>query len=366
MGSTFGEQLKICIFGESHGSGIGVVIDGFPAGITFDEDFILKEMSRRRPSASPGSTPRREADLPKVLSGVYQGKTTGTPICALIENTDTRSGDYTEFSRTPRPGHADFTGSVRYKGFVDPRGGGHFSGRLTAPLVFAGALAKLALAKHNITIGAHISSIGTVEDTSFNSIDITNEFLKDITSQEYPVIDKSALASMLSLTEKIRSDGDSVGGTVECAVLGLPAGIGSPIFGAVESRLSAALFAIPGVHGVEFGSGFAGAKMRGSENNDPFITDNGIVRTSTNNHGGILGGITSGMPIIFSCAFKPTASIFSAQDTVNLETMQPTKLSIKGRHDPCIVYRAVPVVEAAAAIVSLDLLLEAYGYENIG
>ncbi len=366
MGSTFGEQLKISIFGESHGNGIGVVIDGFPAGITYDEEFILKEMSRRKPSSAPGSTSRREADLPKVLSGIYQEKTSGAPICAVIENTDTRSGDYTQFARTPRPGHADFTGSIRYNGFQDPRGGGHFSGRLTAPLVFAGTLAKLALLKHNITVGAHIRSIGTIADISFNTLDITTELLNDITSREYPVIDKQALDSMLSLTENARTNGDSIGGTVECAVYGMPAGIGNPIFGAVESRLSAALFAIPGVHGVEFGSGFDGSKLHGSENNDSFIIKNGSVCTSTNNHGGILGGITSGMPIIFSCAFKPTASIFTEQDTVDLETMQQTKLSIKGRHDPCIVYRAVPVVEAATAIVSLDLLLEAYGYENIG
>lgn len=366
MGSTFGEQLKISIFGESHGNGIGVVIDGFPAGVQWDEDFVLKEMSRRKPSSAPGSTPRREADLPKILSGIYQGKTSGAPICAVIENTDTRSGDYTQFARTPRPGHADFTGSVRYNGFQDPRGGGHFSGRLTAPLVFAGAMAKLALSKRSITVGAHIRRIGSVEDVSFSSLNVTDALLNTITSSEYPVIDKASLEDMISLTEKIRSQGDSIGGAVECAIYGMPAGIGSPIFGAVESRLSSALFAIPGVHGVEFGSGFAGAQMRGSENNDPFIVDNGAVRTTSNNHGGILGGITSGMPIIFSCAFKPTASIFTEQDTVDLQTMQQAKLSIKGRHDPCIVYRAVPVVEACAAIVSLDLLLEAFGYENIG
>ncbi len=365
MGSTFGEHIKISIFGESHGGGIGVVIDGFPAGIAWDEAFILKEMARRKPSSSPGSTQRREGDIPKVISGVYNGKTSGTPICAVIENTDTRSGDYTQFATTPRPGHADYTGSLRYQGFQDPRGGGHFSGRLTAPLVFAGAAAKLVLKERGIFVGAHISQVGDVKDTPFNPVEVNPQLLSRLCEKEYPIINDTACSDILALTEEVRREGDSIGGIIECAVCNIPAGIGSPIFGAVESKLAVALFAIPGVHGVDFGSGFAGASMRGSENNDTFITDGVSVSTSSNRHGGILGGITSGMPIIFSCAFKPTASIFKAQGTVNLQTMTPAKLEIKGRHDPCIVYRAVPVVEAAAALSVLDLLLEAQGYENI-
>ena len=366
MGSVFGEQLKISIFGESHGAAIGVVIDGFPAGVAVDEAFVLSEMKRRAPSSAPGSTPRREPDFPRLLSGVLDGVTTGAPLCAVIENTDTRSGDYAPFARTPRPGHADFTGRVRYHGFQDPRGGGHFSGRLTAPLVFAGALAKLALRRRDIAVGSHIRSIGPVQDAQFSETPPTAALVAELTQSPYPLLKPGKLAEILALVEQVRAAGDSVGGVIECAVLGVPAGIGSPIFGAVEARLAAMLFSIPAVHGVEFGSGFAGAALRGSENNDPFVLESGAVRTSSNRHGGALGGITSGMPLVFSCAFKPTASIFQPQDTVDVETFAPARLQIKGRHDPCIVFRALPVVEAGAAVVILDLLLEAYGYENFG
>ncbi len=363
MGSVWGNALKLSIFGESHGSGIGVVLDGYPAGIPFDEDFVLSEMARRAPGKNKQSTARSEADLPRILSGIYHGHSTGTPICAVIENTDARSGDYKDFTNRPRPGHADYTGAVRYGGWNDPRGGGHFSGRLTAPLVFAGAVCKLFLQTKGITIGAHIQSIAQIQDTPFDDLDLSAETLEALRLQPYPIQNPRAGEAMLNAIEEARLDGDSVGGVIECAVLGLPAGLGSPMLDTVEGRLASLLFSVPAVKGVEFGAGFAFAGLRGSHANDPYYKDSsGAIRTETNNNGGILGGITSGMPLLFRTAIKPTPSISRRQDTLNLQTGAVEPFTVTGRHDPCIVTRAAPVIEAACAAAVTDLILEGYGY----
>lgn len=365
MGSVYGNLLKISVFGESHGEAIGVVLDGYPAGIRFDEAFVLQEMKRRAPSTLPGSTTRREADLPHVVSGIKDGHTTGAPICAMIQNTDTRSRDYSKLAKTPRPGHADYTAEIRYHGYQDPRGGGHFSGRLTAPLTFAGAMCKLALQKHQIEIYGHIARIGTICDDAFPILP-TAEQCSAIRAKQFPVLNDEAGKKMLTLIEEVRNRKDSVGGIVECLATGLPAGVGSPMFDTVESRLASILFAIPAVRGVEFGAGFRAAEMFGSAANDPYYYDNETVLTKTNHHGGVLGGISTGMPLLLNCAFKPTPSIAQSQQTVNLESKTQDTIEIEGRHDPCIVCRAVPVVESAVAITLLDQILEAYGYANFG
>lgn len=363
MGSTWGTALKISIFGESHGTGIGVVLDSFPAGIEYDEPFILRELERRAPGRNKQSTARQEADYPHILSGIYEGKTTGAPICAMMQNTDTRSKDYSNLVKQPRPGHADFTGMVRFHGFNDPRGGGHFSGRLTAPLVFAGAMCKLYLKTRGITVGAHIQSIAQIQDTAFDDVAVTAEQLTNLREQAYPVINPRALDAMLSAIEDARMDCDSVGGVIECAAVGLPAGLGSPMLDTVEARLSSLLFSVPAVKGVEFGVGFGFADYRGSHANDPmYLDENGTVRTETNNNGGVLGGITNGMPILFRTVIKPTSSISKRQNTLNLETGKVEPLEIHGRHDPCIVTRAAPVIESAAAIALTDLYLGGFGY----
>ncbi len=363
MGSVYGNLLKVSIFGESHGNGIGVVLDGFPAGVEFDESFILREMKRRAPSSLPGSTARREADIPRIISGIKDGFSTGAPICAIIENTDTHSKDYSKLKSTPRPGHADFTAEIRYNGFQDPRGGGHFSGRLTAPLTFAGALCKLALLKKSIFVGGHVLQVGNIKDEVFPTLP-DKEFLSALRKKQFPVINDASGESMLQLIDNVRQSKDSVGGIVECAAIGLSAGVGSPMFDTLESRLASILFAIPAVRGVEFGAGFRAAEMLGSGANDPFYYDNTTIRTKTNHHGGALGGISTGMPILLRCAFKPTPSIAQTQQTVNLETKEEDVIAIEGRHDPCIVCRAVPVVESAVAISLLDQILEAYGYAD--
>lgn len=362
MGSTFGNAIKISIFGESHGNGIGVVIDGFPSGVAYDEAFVLSEMKRRAPGRNKQSTARKEADFPIIQSGIYQGKTTGTPICALIQNTNQRSGDYADLAAQPRPGHADYTGMIRYQSANDPRGGGHFSGRITAPLVFAGALCKLWLKTCGISVGSHVQSIAQIQDMPFDDVCITEEQLSALRTAEYPVQNPRALESMLSAIEEARLEKDSVGGVIECAVIGLPIGIGSPMMDTVESRLSSILFAVPAVKGVEFGAGFAFAAFRGSHANDTFYEENNSIKTETNNNGGILGGITNGMPLIVRTAIKPTPSIASVQNTLNLTTKKIEPLSIEGRHDPCIVLRAAPVIEAAAAVAIADLMREANGY----
>lgn len=357
MGSIWGENLKISLFGESHGPAIGVVIDGFPPGIELDLEKIGIEMGRRRPNTGAYSTKRKEADEVELLSGLFNGKTTGAPICGLIRNTDARSGDYEEMSRLMRPGHADYTGYVRYKGFNDIRGGGHFSARLTAPIVFAGAVAQQYLDTIGITIGSHISRIHDVYDVGFDLADITKEQLAHLRGMEIPVNDAACVSEYIKEIEAAHSNNDSVGGVIETAAISLPAGLGSPIFGNVESRLSSFLFSIPAVKGVEFGAGFSIAGMHGSEANDSLYTDQGRILTRTNNNGGINGGITNGMPLVFRIALKPTPSISAEQETVDIKKMENTTIKIKGRHDACIVPRAVPVVEAACAIVLCDLCL---------
>ena len=362
MGSTWGNAIKISVFGESHGAGIGVVIDGFPSGVDYDEAFVLREMERRAPGRNKQSTQRKEADLPFIQSGIYNGKTTGTPICALIQNLNQRSGDYAELAAQPRPGHADYTGMVRYKSCNDPRGGGHFSGRLTAPLVFAGAMCKLWLKEQGVLVGSHIQSIAQIQDMPFDDVDIQTVQLETLRDADYPVNNPRALDAMLAAIEEAREAHDSVGGVIECAAIGLPAGIGSPMLDTVEGRLSSLLFGVPAVKGVEFGAGFAFAALRGSHANDTFYQDGGTVKTETNNNGGINGGITNGMPLVFRVCIKPTPSISSVQQTLNIQTGKVEPLSIHGRHDPCIVTRAAPVVEAACAIALADLLREANGY----
>lgn len=323
--------MKYSIFGESHGPAIGVVLEGVPAGLTLDWDFIRSEMARRAPGRSAMTTARKEADEPRVLSGVFEGKTTGAPLCAVIENTDTRSRDYSRLKTCPRPSHGDYAGYVASGGCQDYRGGGHFSGRLTAPLVFAGAVAKQLLTRRGVSVAARVACVGGVELP-------TPAQLEDV-----------ILAA--------RAEGDSVGGTIACSVAGLPAGLGAPDFGRnAEGIFSQYLFAVPAVKGVEFGAGFAFARMRGSQANDPFYMDGDAVKTRTNHAGGINGGITNGMPVEFAAAIRPTPSISIEQDTVDLAAGEDTKLVIEGRHDPCILPRAVVVVEAAAALAACELL----------
>jgi chorismate synthase len=324
--------MRYTIFGESHGPAIGVVLEGVPAGVELDMDFIRSELARRAPGRTPASTARCEADEPEILSGVFEGRTTGSPLCAVIRNTDTHSADYEEIRHKPRPSHADYASFVKYGGSADYRGGGHFSGRLTAPLVFAGAVAKQFLARRGVTVHAEIASIGGVDAPSPEEAE------------------KIIFAA--------KSELDSEGGTIRCTVDGVPAGLGGPDFGEnIEGELARAVFAVPAVKGIEFGAGFELAKMRGSRANDPFRVENGRVVTAKNDSGGINGGISNGMPIVFTVAVRPTPSIGREQDTVDLRTMTEVKLTVKGRHDPCIVPRAVPVIEAAAAVAIVDIIL---------
>ncbi|MBQ3225947.1 MAG: chorismate synthase [Clostridia bacterium] len=359
MADTYGKLFRITLFGESHSAAIGVVIDGVPAGISLDLDEIGREMSRRAPGKDAMSTPRKEADIPQIVSGFFEGKTTGTALCAIIENTNTRSGDYEP--DLLRPAHADFTGKARYEGYNDYRGGGHFSGRLTAPLVFAGAVAKQFLAGCGVSVCAHLQSVADIFDAPFDACAPKMDE-KTLSARELPVLDESVIEQMKQAILSAKADGDSVGGCVECAIVGLPVGVGSPFFESVESRLSSMLFSVPAVKGVEFGTGFAISKLRGSEANDSFYLDNGEIKTRTNHNGGLNGGITNGMPVIFRAAIKPTPSIAKEQMTVNIAEMKECSMRVHGRHDPCIAHRAVCVIEAAAAIVAADLLLEAKSY----
>ena len=354
--------MNYTIFGESHGPAIGVVLEGLPAGIALDAAFITREMERRRARKGGLSTTRIESDEPRILSGAYQGKTSGTPLCAVISNENTRSQDYAATQNLARPSHGDYTGFVRYQGCNDPRGGGHFSGRLTAPLVFAGAVAKLILRERGIAVGAHIAQIGRVKDAAFDPVGLTEEDFEPLWAASFSVLDPEAGERMKAEVQAARMDADSIGGIIECAVFGAPAGLGDPMFGGMENRIAAAVFGIPAVKGVEFGAGFGVASLRGSEDNDAFTVENGKIITETNHCGGILGGITNGMPIVFRAAFKPTPSIAREQQSVNLQTMTPEKMAVTGRHDPCIVTRAAPVVEAACAVALADLLREAKGY----
>jgi len=353
MSSTYGEILKLSIFGQSHGPAIGMTLDGIPAGLPVDFAILQSFLDRRAPGQGAYATTRKEPDAPEFLSGIVDGYTCGAPLSAIIRNTNTRSGDYSNLKDCPRPGHADFPAQIKYKGYQDVAGGGHFSGRLTAPLCIAGGLCKQWLALYGIQIGAHISSVGEVKDTPFSPITPELSAVND----GFPVLNKDAGNTMLKLIADTKAIGDSIGGIIECAVTGLPAGLGDPMFGGVESKLAQIIYGVPAVKGLEFGSGFAGSAMRGSQNNDPYTVIDGTVRTLSNHAGGILGGITTGMPLLFNVAIKPTPSIAQAQRSVSLEHMEDRELTVQGRHDPCIVPRAVPVIEAAAAIALFDILL---------
>ncbi len=358
MSSTWGEQIKISVFGGSHTEAIGITIDGLPAGEAISMEQVLVQMARRAPGQDLASTTRKEADEPHILSGVSdEGITTGDPLCAVIYNTNQRSKDYSELRIKPRPGHADFPASVKFKGCNDIRGGGHFSGRLTAPLVFAGAVCRQLLEKRGIIVGAHAFSIAGIKDTPFDTVQVESELLTQLSQSYFSVIDEKAKEKMYVEIEKARLACDSVGGVVECAVTGLPVGLGRHMFGGVENVLSSIIFGIPAVKGIEFGEGFAAAQLKGSQNNDAFFYDEDkTVKTKSNHAGGVLGGMTSGMPLLFKAAFKPTASIAQEQNTINLQTTENDTLKVIGRHDPCIVPRAIPVVEAVTAIAIAELM----------
>ncbi|MCM1113935.1 MAG: chorismate synthase [Clostridium sp.] len=357
MSSNIGNRIKLSVFGESHGEAIGCVLDGLPAGIKLDMDKIYMDMSRRAPGKDKTATPRLEKDIPHILSGVLDNVTTGAPLAMVIENTNTKSGDYANLLTVPRPSHSDYPAYVKYNGSNDIRGGGHFSGRLTAPLVFAGAVAKQILAQKGVTIGAHIAQIGNAKDDMFDKNNVDTALLEKLSSLSFSVIRDDAEEQMRAEVEDARMKQDSIGGIIECAAVGMPVGIGGNMFSTVESQLSQILFGIPAVKGVQFGAGFGFGSMLGSEANDPYCVKDGKVALESNNNGGVLGGMTSGAPIIVSVAVKPTPSISKPQNSVNLQTMTEETLVIKGRHDPCIVPRAVPVVEAAVALGLLDLMM---------
>lgn len=355
--STWGETIRLSIYGGSHDTEIGMHLTGFPSGVPVDMTALQSFMSRRAPGQSKLTTSRKEPDVPVFLTGLDENHvTTGEPIHAAIYNINARSGDYAAFANVPRPGHADYCARMKYGAEVDLRGGGHWSARLTAPLCIAGYLCRTWLAERNITIGAHIAAIAGIADKPFDPVHCTAEEITFPGKKSFPVQDDTAGEAMQTAIDEARLAQDSVGGVVECAVLGLPIGIGEHLFAGAEGRIASLVYSIPAVKGVEFGDGFAVATRRGSTNNDAFVTDGTSVTTKTNHCGGILGGMTNGMPLIFRCAFKPTPSIGLEQDSVDLTTMTNTKLTIGGRHDPCVVQRAVPVVEAAAAVAILDMM----------
>ena len=358
MSSEFGNSLRVGVFGESHGHAIGVTMQNLPAGEAIDLVALEAFLDRRKPGKNALSTARHEPDRPVFLSGLHEGKTTGSPLCAIIENRDARSRDYAELADKPRPGHADYTAYLKWAGGADMRGGGHFSGRLTAPLCIAGGFAKQILARRNIFVGAHLASVAGIEDEKF-PLHPTQAQFDEIADKDFPVISDVQGCAMQEAILTASHAGDSVGGVIECAAIGVPGGIGNPMFDGIENRLSAAIFGIPAVKGLEFGAGFAASAMHGSENNDPFrIDENGGVTTATNHAGGILGGISTGQPIVLRVAMKPTSSIAKPQQTVSLSKMENAELIVHGRHDPCVAHRAVPVVEAVTALVFLDFLLE--------
>lgn len=355
MSSTYGESLKLSIFGQSHGAAIGMTLDGIPAGLSVDTEALQAFLARRAPGGSQYSTPRREGDQFEFLSGIVDGFTCGAPIAAIIRNTNTRSGDYANLKDCPRPGHADYTAQIKYNGYQDAAGGGHFSGRLTAPLCIAGGLCKQWLETKGIHIVAHITMIAGVHDDPIFLDPVEPEL--DMLRPEFPVFNQAAGKQMQEKIATAKADGDSVGGTIECIITGLPAGLGDPMFGGMESRIAQIVYGIPAVKGLEFGSGFRGSHLRGSQNNDAYTVNDGRITTVTNHAGGILGGITNGMPLIFQTAIKPTPSISKPQQSISLAKHENQMLEVGGRHDPCIVPRAVPVIEAAAAIAVFDAIL---------
>ena len=362
MGSVFGKNIKLSLFGESHGEAIGCVIDGFPHGIKIDNDFIESEMERRRAKNPSVSTTRNEKDKVEILSGLLENKTTGMPIAAIIRNENKRSGDYSNLKIMPRPSHSDFTAMIRYQNYNDIRGGGHFSGRLTAPLVFAGALCKSALKeKFGINIAAHIKQIYNIKDKYPNGkLPSYKEFINNY-KKELSVFDNNAMNEMIKMIKDAKMNMDSLGGIITAVAFNVPAGFGEPFYSSIESRIAESMFGVPAVKGVEFGLGFDFVHYKGSECNDAYTIKNNKIKTKTNNNGGILGGISNGMPIVVNVAIKPTPSIAKEQLTLNIKTKKEDKLIIKGRHDPCIAVRAVPVLEAALSIALLDLCIEMKG-----
>ncbi len=357
MKNTFGNNISVTLFGESHAEAIGAVIDGLPAGLCINEEFISSQMDLRRPVGKI-STPRKEGDAVHLVSGIFEGKTTGTPVCAVIYNENTKSKDYSKSYGKARPGHADFVANVKYNGCEDYRGGGHFSGRLTAPLVAVGAICIDALKGKGIYIGTHIKECAGIIDDDFSNLE------SDITvlsNKQYPVLNDGKGCEMIKKIELAAEEGDSIGGILSTAVIGVPVGVGEPWFDSLESVISHGLFSIPAVKGVEFGIGFECAKMRGSEMNDSFVFDGDKVVTETNNNGGINGGISNGMPILFNCAIKPTPSISKEQETIDFIKNENTTLSVKGRHDPCIVHRARVVIDSVTAIILCDMLSQKFG-----
>ncbi len=357
MSLYLGNKLRLSVFGQSHAPAVGMTVEGLPAGEPVDLEELQRFLNRRAPGGNALSTARREEDKPRFLSGLLDDRTCGAPITAVIENHDVRSKDYEALTDVPRPGHADYTAQVKYGGSQDQRGGGAFSGRMTAPLCVAGGLCLQLLKRREISIHAHIRSIGAVEDRPFDPMGEEEQALQLLQQAEFPTLSREAGAEMGRRILQAKEEGDSLGGVVECLVTGLPAGLGGPLFDGLEGKLAAALFAIPAVKGVDFGAGFDAASMRGSEHNDPFDVCHGQIVTTSNHAGGILGGISNGMPLVFRAAFKPTPSIAKEQQSVSLSRMERTTVSVPGRHDPCVVPRAVPVVEAVAALVLLDQLL---------
>lgn len=356
MASIFGNRIKITVFGQSHSDAIGVSIDGLPAGELIDPDELAAFLARRAPGNASFATTRKEPDRPEFLCGLVDSRTCGAPLTAIIRNTNQRSSDYDKLKDVPRPGHADYAAGLRYGGYQDVRGGGHFSGRLTAPLCIAGGICKQILARRGVRIGAHIYSIGEAADRPYDPMKLSDSDF-EASRKPFAVLDEEAGSRMLAEIESARMASDSIGGVIECGVIGFPAGVGDPMFDGLENRLAAALFGIPAVKGLEFGEGFGVARLRGSQNNDPYEVKDGRIVTRTNHAGGITGGISTGMPILFRAALKPTPSIGSEQDSVSLSAGANCKLTVVGRHDPCIVPRAVPVFEAVTASVLLDFLL---------
>lgn len=361
MSSSTGKQVQVSIFGQSHAAAIGVVLDGIPAGEAIDLVEVQRFLARRAPGQGEHTTARKEADIPEILSGIVDGHSCGAPIAAVIRNTDSHAQDYEALQDLPRPSHADYPAQMKYSGWQDVRGGGHFSGRLTAPLCFAGAVCQQVLMRKGMQCGAHIRSIGGVQDTSYDPVNLSEETLLCAARRDFPVLDVAQGDAMQRLIAQFRQQEDSLGGTVECAVLGLPPGIGEPMFDGLENRIAQLIFAIPGVKGIEFGAGFSLADMSGKQANDAYTISGDHVRTTTNHNGGILGGLSTGMPLIFRVAIKPTPSIAQEQESVHLSKLQPETIRIQGRHDPCIVPRAVACVEAAAMLAVLDLYLEQEG-----
>ena len=362
MKNSFGNNITVTVFGESHGPGIGAVLDGLAPGIQIDEGSIRSKLSMRRPYGSIG-TARREKDEFEFLSGVYGGRTTGTPLTVFIKNKDVSSVDYDSLKNIARPGHSDYTAFCKYHGFSDPRGGGHFSGRLTAAIVAAGAILESALKAKGIMIGTHIKRLAGLEDRDFDDYE---KDINKLSSLAFAVLDDEVSLRMQNAIKAAADEGDSVGGVLESAVTGVPAGVGEPFFDTVEGLLSHALFSIPGVKGVSFGGGFSLADAKGSEYNDPFAVKDGKIVTTTNNNGGVNGGITNGMPLLFSVAVKPTPSVYKEQQTVNFEKLENVSLKISGRHDPAIIHRARAVADAMTAIVIADLLTGRFGTDYLG